>query len=97
MNCSINQLAVVIDAEIPDNIGKFVHIVGIQGYVYWSDFEEPLFMWVVESLNQDSPLIYCVDGNIVTKSQGIVPDIFLRPIRPSNQGADKNAEYLVAN
>jgi hypothetical protein len=83
MNCQIGDLAITVEAELPENIGKLVRIVGAEGFSSWSAFEEPLYLWLVEALGPEGPLVYDNGrGDRTCELRGLVPDIFLRPIRP---------------
>jgi len=83
VNCQIGDLAITVDAELPENIGKIFRIVEAKGMSQWSGFEDPLFLWVVEALGPECPLVYDHGhGGRSTVLRGLVPDVFLRPIRP---------------
>jgi hypothetical protein len=83
MNCQVGDLAVVVDAELPENIGKLVRVVQPGDWSIWSSFEDLIYVWVVESLSSECPLVYEHGlGNRSEARKGFVPDVFLRPIRP---------------
>lgn len=95
MNCRIGDLAIAVEAELPENIGKLVRIVGKKGLSPWSNFEEPLHLWIVEALGPECPLVYDYGrGDRICELRGLVPDIFLRPIRPHKVSTDNTAREL---
>jgi len=81
LNCSVGDLAVTVKCEIPENLGRIVRVVASNGIEYWSDYG-PLHTWEVQTLSQSDTLTYIIKGKICFKSQGPVPDAFLRPLRP---------------
>ena len=83
MNCKIGDLAITVTSELPENLGKLVKIVGVKGLSWWSDFPEPVFLWRVQALGPQTPLVYQFgSGPKQAVLEGHVPDHFLRPIRP---------------
>ncbi len=83
LNCQVGDLAITVEAELTENIGKIVRVVAALGYQEWSCFVRPVFLWEVEALGPACPLCYQVgSGPITAKMLGEVPDMFLRPIRP---------------
>ena len=83
MNCKIGDLAITVTSELPENLGKLVKIVGAKGLSWWSDFPEPVFLWRVQALGTQTPLVYQFgSGPKQVVLEGHVPDYFLRPIRP---------------
>ncbi|MCD8505322.1 MAG: hypothetical protein LRY53_00895 [Burkholderiaceae bacterium] len=83
LNCQVGDLAITVEAELTENIGKIVRVVAAVGYQEWSYFVRPVFLWEVEALGAECPLYYQVgSGPITAKMVGEVPDMFLKPIRP---------------
>ena len=83
LNCKVGDLAITVQAEVPQNLGHIVHIVRPLGVEPWSDFG-PVHMWWVESLPSSTRLLHYRygDGRLELKRQGPVPDLLLRPIVP---------------
>jgi hypothetical protein len=77
------DLAITVRAEIPQNLGNIVHILNHEGLREWSSFGR-LNIWRVEVLPSSHRLLHYIypDNHIETSRQGLVPDIFLRPIIP---------------
>jgi hypothetical protein len=93
MNCQLGDLAITVQAELPDNIGNIVIIVGAKGVGQWSDFIEPVFIWTVKALGSECPLFYQYDdGPITAQLTGEIPDIFLRPIRAQAIKVEQSSE-----
>ena len=83
LNCQVGDLAITVDAELTENIGKIVRIGAAVGYREWSCFVRPVFLWEVEALGPECPLRYQVgSGPVTAKMVGEVSDMFLKPIRP---------------
>jgi len=81
--CKMGDLAVTVEAELPINIGNVVKIVGVSGYRNWSSFGRKIFLWKVEVASPERPLVYeNPDKSIDRVLSGLVPDHYLRPIRP---------------
>jgi hypothetical protein len=75
MNCKPNDLAIIIQSEHPDNIGRIVHID--EAYDHALD---GAFRWAVSTVG--APLVG-YDGltdRIVTTRVGCIEDYMLRPI-----------------
>lgn len=82
MNCSVGDLAVVVKAELIENIGTIVRVLGQGGMTMWSDFDDEVYVWMVESTHPERPLVYRYGwGEPVNQASGWVPDCYLRPIR----------------
>jgi hypothetical protein len=79
-NCRLGDLAITVNCEIPENLGKIVRIIGQGKTIKWSD-RGKTFVWKVESARGERSLVYEIKGRIVRRAVGSVPDIFLRPIR----------------
>jgi hypothetical protein len=86
LHCKAGDLAITVRAEMPKNIGNIVHVLRHDGIRNWSTFGE-VNIWFVEVLPSSNRLLhyFYADGQITTSRQGLVPDIFLRPIIPPNR------------
>lgn len=83
MNCRPGDLAVTVRADLPENLGKIVRVISHEGNIAWSGFREPTCMWKVLAASASCPLVYeYPDGKRISALTGLVPDAFLRPIRP---------------
>ena len=83
LNCKVNDIAVVVKAELVENIGNAMTILRPLGYLKWYGFSNKTFVWEVEVASPDRPLLYeQPDGTIIRRVIGKTPDYFLRPIKP---------------
>ena len=81
LNCTLGDLAIAVQCEVPANLGKIVRIIGSHGLDTWSDFDRPLHLWVIESVGESRLSYEYPGGKIRRQRKGLAPDIFLRPIR----------------
>jgi hypothetical protein len=80
--CKVGDLAVTVEAELPNNVGNVVKIISAVGYDKFSTYKK-IFLWQVEVASAERPLIYeYPDGSIEKCLHGRIPDHYLRPIRP---------------
>jgi hypothetical protein len=92
--CKVGDLAITVRAEVPENLGRIVHIVRPLGAQPWSDFGEVHLWWAEVLPGSLSQLHYLqLNGALEQKSQGPVPDLFLRPITPP-EGLTAVADWL---
>jgi hypothetical protein len=83
MNCKPGDLAITVRADLAENLGKIVRVVSYGGRVTWAGFREPTCLWRVTAASEACSLVYkFADGERVRVLSGLVPDVFLRPIRP---------------
>jgi hypothetical protein len=81
LNCKIGDLAIVVSAELPQNIGYIVEVIGIH-----TDkpllLERPGHVWQVRGASGRKGLHYQFrdTGLVVQHSEGPVPDLCLRAI-----------------
>lgn len=78
-NCRLGDLAITVDCEVPENLGKIVKVIACKGEVNWSSIG-PTLLWEVQCQSASSLIYFMADQRVALK-QGPVPDIFLRPIR----------------
>ena len=83
LHCKVGDLAITVRAEIPENLGRIVHIIKPVGIESWSPYGE-VHVWWVESLPGSSNLLQYIyaDGTAAEQRQGPIPDLLLRPIVP---------------
>ena len=77
-NCQVGDLAIIIDAWNPENIGAIVRVIAAHPdqTALW---KEPIdFLWTCVS---PQPLTYERDGKLNYRTIGPSPDSRLRPIR----------------
>jgi len=86
LNCKTGDLAIIVRAELPQNLGRIVHIIKPLGVRPSSEFGN-VHMWWVESLPGSSYLLHYLypNGRIEKKRQGSAPDMLLRPIVPPDR------------
>lgn len=84
MNCKPGDVAVVLSAFHPSNVGRFVSVIErYQGKGYASrDWAQPV--WLVES---KAPMMWTRESGLWCGNQGPVPDAALQPIRGLAAGA----------
>ncbi|NBT75993.1 MAG: hypothetical protein EBT15_08475 [Betaproteobacteria bacterium] len=80
LNCRVGDLAVTVKAELPENIGNVVRIIGSEGERSWYGFDKPTHVWEVVIV-EGGPLVYeSGNGQKSYTHRGCVPDVFLRRI-----------------
>ena len=94
--CKVGDLAITVNAYNPENIGKIVRIIGASGLVEWFGFDEPTWVWVVQTEGTDLTYQYGKSPKKRYQNQGEVPDVYLRPINPSKLEDDANVEAVTA-
>jgi hypothetical protein len=82
LNCGVSDLAITVACNYPENLGKIVHILKPVGFKEWFGIEGPAFTWEVVVAGEKSWLLYEIDGCLITKKVGLVPDLYLRRITP---------------
>ena len=81
LNCKPGDLAIVVNALLPQNIGQIVEVLG-------PGINKPFklavigYVWNVRTVSGRDSLFYRYDisGRIVQCAEGPVPDNFLRPV-----------------
>jgi hypothetical protein len=78
LNCKPGDLAVVITAHNPENIGTILRVIKKHhNQNVLVDFKGS-HIWMAEA---PRPMLYDVGGKMVRRLKGAVPDTILRPIR----------------
>ena len=78
LNCKPGDLAVVITAHNPENIGTILRVIKKHhNQNALVDFKGS-HIWMAEA---PRPMLYDVGGKMVRRRKGAVPDAILRPIR----------------
>ena len=84
-NCKPGDLAVIVDAYNPENIGTFVKVIREHKNQFDLDKPEGDMLWFVEG---SRPMSYDVSGRIRKRKNGPAPDSSMRPIRGIEELAD---------
>ena len=82
LHCSVGDLAITVGCNYPENLGKIVHVLKPVGYQHWAHIDDLIFTWEVVVAGENSWLLYEVDGALITKKAGFIPDVYLRRITP---------------
>jgi hypothetical protein len=97
LNCRLGDLAVTVKAEIPENLGNIVRVVGFSGVKRWYGFKEPTPLWEVEVV-EGGRLVYEYEvGDRRYATEGQIPDAFLKPIAPRRQAQEQELEVCLAS
>ena len=96
LNCRSGDLAITIRAELPENLGNIVRIVGARGFERWWGFKTPIFTWEVETVEGGRLIYQHADGSREYTTTGLVPDAFLKPIAPTWKSQAKAEECYVS-
>ena len=95
LNCRLGDLAVTIRAELPENVGNIVRVVGCHGVDTWWGFKDPIHLWEIEVV-EGGRLVYEYDGGSREHlTQGLAPDAFLKPIAPLGQAEEEDDHVCV--
>ena len=81
LNCKVGDIAITVRCEVKANLGKMVRIIGSHGLDSWSSFEQPVHLWLIESIGNRRICYEFPDGRVSRRRRGLAPDAFLRPIR----------------
>ena len=90
-NCKPGDLAVIVDAYNPENIGTFVKVLKAHKNQFDLVKPEGDVLWLVEA---SRPMSYDVSGRIYKRKKGAAPDSSIRPIRGIMELADIAVENL---
>jgi hypothetical protein len=85
MNCQPGDLAIVVEAYNPSNIGSIVRVLRSHPNQSVIAIEPGDHIW---SMQATHPQAYEIKGKLVYRSSGPVPDSYLRPIRGYPLGRD---------
>jgi len=85
MNCKPGDLAIVVDAYNPCNIGSILKVLKTHRNQRELLVEPGDHIWMVQATH---PQAYEIGQKIVWRTKGPVPDSFLRPIRGLPLGRD---------
>jgi hypothetical protein len=80
LRCKVGDIAVTVQCELPENLGKIVRIVKYRGLKKWARFDRPLHLWLVEVVGESRLTYQYPSGRTRRRLKGLEPDIFLRPI-----------------
>ena len=93
LNCRLGDLAVTVRAEIPENLGNIVRIVGYHGKSTWYGFKDPIHLWEIEVAEGGCLVYEYDDGTREYETRGLAPDAFLKPIAPLWQ-AEREEDHV---
>lgn len=81
LRCKIGDLAIVVSAKLPQNLGQIVEVLGPQTGVPFR-LTGPGHVWQVRAVSGRESLYYRFDkdGRVVQHAEGPVPDCRLRPM-----------------
>jgi hypothetical protein len=82
LNCSLGDLAITVNCNLPENRGNIVRVKAAIGFDQWEGFVDPLFTWECEIATEHGWLVYDFDGYLETYKSGPVPDKYLRRLLP---------------
>ena len=95
VNCRLGDLAVTVKAEIPENLGNIVRIVGFHGISRWWGFKGSIPIWEVEAVEGGRLVYEHGDGQREYTTKGLIPDEFLKPIAPLWQANQTEREVCL--
>ena len=97
LNCAPGDLAIVIDAKIPDNIGHIVEVLGPFAS-HQHRLTETGQVWKVKTVSGRRSLHYrFADGQRFTCSEGPVPDHVLRPVSGLPETTEDDEEVWICD
>ena len=81
LNCKIGDLAIVVNTQLPENLGQIVEVLGPQTEVSF-DLAGPGHVWQVRAVSGRATLmcLFHADGRVVMHVEGPAPDCRLRPV-----------------
>ena len=85
LNCKPGDMAIIVEAFIPVNVGAIVKVIGKHRNQRVVCAASDEFIWLIEAPH---PLTYEVKGQLVRKRKGGAPDSGLQPIRGLPLGRD---------
>ena len=82
LNCSVGDLAITVNCDVPANLGTIVQIKSAIGMKRWGPNKTELFSWQVEVATENGFLVYEYEDYSEAVKSGAVPDKCLRRITP---------------
>jgi hypothetical protein len=81
LRCKPGDLAIVVSAKLPQNVGQIVEVLGPQTGKPFRITDQG-HVWQVRAVSGRASLHYCFEktGRIVQEVEGPVPDCRLRPV-----------------
>ena len=92
LRCRPGDLAVVINARLPSNLGRIVRVVAQHDGTGDLAYPPTVATWLVTS---PCPMYWVIDGKRFRRKKGPVPDAQLQPIRGEVLGADIANELFI--
>ncbi len=85
LRCRPGDLAVVINARLPSNLGRIVRVVAQHDGTGVLAYPPTVATWLVTSPHS---MNWVIDGKRFRRKKGPVPDAQLQPIRGQDLGSD---------
>jgi hypothetical protein len=82
LNCSIGDLAITVQCNIPENLGNIVRIITAEGFKEWEGHDQPIYTWNVEVATEGGALYYQGEDGLEAYLSGPVPDRCLKRLTP---------------
>lgn len=81
LNCRVGDLAIVVNAQLPQNLGQIVEVIGLPSNVPFP-LPGPGHVWLVRTVSGRDALYYRFEktGRVVRHAEGPVPDCRLRAL-----------------
>ena len=93
--CKPGDLAIVVEAYNPCNLGTIVHVIGLYSGKTGICAPEGDVIWLAQA---SQPMTYAAPSKLSRRSRGPIPDSQLRPIRGQPSAvADKQPIDLVTS
>lgn len=82
LNCAVDDLAITVFCNIPENQGNIVRVKSAIGQMGWGCTTDALFTWECEIATEQGWLAYETGGYLTTAKVGPIPDKYLRRLTP---------------
>lgn len=87
-NCKPGDLAVVIQAQHQENLGRIVKVLEVHDRTGPLVYNIPGTVWLTESTE---PMMWTINAAVYMLKRGPIPDALLQPIRPQPTAKSKGA------
>lgn len=82
LNCAIGDLAIIVQCNIPENLGNIVRIITAEGFKEWEGHDQSIYTWNVEVATEGGALYYQGEDGLEAYLSGPVPVRCLRRLTP---------------
>lgn len=89
LHCKIGDLAIVVNTDLPQNLGQIVEVLGLPLRASKLDVIGRGHLWQVRTVSGRPTLVYCIYTDPVrfeAYTEGPVPDRCLRPVSGLTDG-----------